>query len=103
MISPIDRRHVCMAAGDVSLPDAVHAEDTVSQSAAVHTPQVRKSIASKNLTAASHMLENNGLRYAGVWRADRSAVLEFESKMTMWAVRGLMASVEHVGARSAAT
>ncbi|HEX8413107.1 MAG TPA: nuclear transport factor 2 family protein [Sphingomicrobium sp.] len=126
MIDPIERWHAYMKAGDLSLLDAMIAENAVFRSPAVHTPQAGKAITIKYLTAASQVLGNESFRYTGEWGADRSAVLEFECevggkqvngvdiiawgddglitdfKVMVRPLKGLMALVEHMGGRLAA-
>lgn len=125
MTDPIERWHAYMRAGDVSLLDGMIAEDAVFRSPAVHTPQVGKAVTVKYLTAAFHVLGNESFRYTGEWRAERSAVLEFEAevggkqvngvdiigwdtdgliddfKVMVRPMKGLMALVEAMGARLA--
>jgi hypothetical protein len=126
VIDPIERWHAYMKAGDLSLLDAMVAENAVFRSPAVHTPKVGKAITIKYLIAASQVLGNESFRYTGEWRADRSAVLEFECevggkqvngvdiiawgddglitdfKVMVRPLKGLMALVEHMGGRLAA-
>ena len=51
------------------------------RSPAVHTPQIGKAITLKYLGAAAGVLGNSSFRYTGEWRAERSAVLEFECEV----------------------
>lgn len=60
---------------------ALIAEDCVFRSPALHTPQEGKMLTMKYLSAASEVLGNESFRYVGEWRADRSAVLEFECEV----------------------
>lgn len=53
------------------------APDVVFRSPVVHTPQRGHAITLKYLTAAFQVLNNASFAYAGEWRAERSAVLEF--------------------------
>lgn len=86
---PVADWHAYMRAGDVSLLDALIAEDCVFRSPAVHTPQVGKAITLKYLIAAAQVLGNPSFRYTGEWRGERSAVLEFECEVGGKQVNGV--------------
>lgn len=77
----IARWHAYMAAPTTAALDALLAEDVVFQSPAVHTPQRGKAITLKYLGAAATVLGNPSFRYIGEWRAERSAVIEFECEI----------------------
>lgn len=86
---PVARWHDYVAARDPALLDALIAEDCVFTSPAVHTPQPGKAITMKYLSAAMTVLGGEGFRYTGEWRADMSAVLEFETEVDGLAVNGV--------------
>lgn len=77
-IDTIAAWHAYMAAPSAAGLDALIAEDCVFHSPAVHTPQIGKAMTIRYLTAAARVLGGNDFRYVGEWRAERSAVLEFE-------------------------
>ncbi len=89
MSDPIAGWHAYLAARDPALLDALIAPDCVFISPAVHTPQVGKAITLSYLNAAARVLGGAGFRYTGEWRADRSAVLEFETEVDGMAVNGV--------------
>lgn len=68
---------------------ALLAEDVVFESPVVHTPQVGKAITFAYLSAASKVLGGDGFRYVGEWRADRSAILEFEQTIDGIKINGI--------------
>ena len=78
MTDPIRGWHAYMAAPTRESLDALLAEQVIFQSPAVHTPQEGKAVTLKYLTAATQVLGGPSFRYVGEWRAERSAVLEFE-------------------------
>lgn len=78
MADPIAGWHAYMRAPTIAGLDALIAEDCVFRSPAVHTPQVGKALTLKYLVAAAEVLGTRDFRYVGEWRAERSAVLEFE-------------------------
>lgn len=80
-IDPIARWHDYMHAPTAAALDALIAEDCVFQSPAVHTPQMGKAVTLKYLGAAATVLGGPAFRYVGEWRAERSAVLEFECEV----------------------
>ena len=77
----IARWHAYMAAPTAAGLEALLDNDVVFQSPAVHTPQRGKAITMKYLGAAAQVLGNPTFRYTGEWRAERSAVLEFECEV----------------------
>ncbi len=85
----VARWHAYMAQTDPLLLADLIAEDCVFRSPAVHTPQVGKVITLKYLGAAAKVLGTADFRYTGEWRAERSAVLEFESVVDGMAVNGV--------------
>jgi hypothetical protein len=78
---PVAAWHAYMRAPTREGLEALLAEDVVFQSPAVHTPQVGKAVTTKYLTAAAEVLGGADFRYVGEWRAERSAVLEFECRI----------------------
>ena len=81
LADPIARWHDYMHAPTAAALDALIAEECVFQSPAVHTPQVGKAVTMKYLSAAATVLGGASFRYVDEWRADRSAVLEFECEV----------------------
>lgn len=77
----LDRWHRIVATRSTAGLDELLADEVVFQSPAVHTPQSGKAIALKYLVAANQVLNNGHFRYVGEWRAERSAVLEFETRL----------------------
>ncbi len=59
------------------------------ESPIVHTPQHGRAITAKYLQAALSLLNNAQFRYVGEWRAERSAVLEFETEIEGVRVNGV--------------
>lgn len=86
---PVAAWHDYVARRDVGLLDALIAEHCVFRSPAVHTPQEGKAITVRYLAAALRVLGTDGFRYTGEWRAERSAVLEFETRIDGLAVNGV--------------
>ncbi len=86
---PVERWHRYVASRDPAALDSLIAEDAVFQSPAVHTPQVGSAITVKYLTAAMRVLGTDTFRYSGEWRAERSAVLEFETSVDGLHVNGV--------------
>lgn len=80
-MDPIERWHAYLAAPGEAALDALVDDDVVFRSPAVHTPQRGKAITIKYLGAAATVLGNPSFRYVGEWRAERSAVLEFECEI----------------------
>lgn len=75
------RWHAYLAAPSETALDALLDDDVVFRSPAVHTPQRGKAITMKYLGTAAAVLGNPSFRYVGEWRAERSAVLEFECEI----------------------
>ncbi len=78
---PVASWHAYMRAPTREGLEALLADDVVFQSPAVHTPQAGKAVTTKYLTAAAEVLGGADFRYVGEWRAERSAVLEFECRI----------------------
>lgn len=86
---PIAAWHDYVRARDPARLDALIADDCVFRSPAVYSAQPGKAITVKYLTAALHVLGGPAFRYTGEWRAERSAVLEFESEVDGRHVNGV--------------
>lgn len=85
----IARWHAYMEATDPALLEDLIAEDCVFRSPAVHRPQEGKAITLDYLSAAAKVLGTADFTYTGEWRAERSAVLEFESVVDGMSVNGV--------------
>ena len=85
----IERWHQIVKAKDAAGLQAILADDAVFESPVVHTPQLGKAITFKYLHAALHVLNNDSFTYLNEWRAERSAVLEFQSTLEGIAVNGV--------------
>lgn len=73
-------------------PDALRAllaDDVIFESPVVHTPQMGKAVTFAYLSAAAKVLGGDGFRYVGEWRADRSAILEFEQSIDDIKINGV--------------
>jgi hypothetical protein len=68
---------------------ALLADDVIFESPVVHTPQVGKAITFAYLSAAAKVLGGEGFRYVGEWRADLSAILEFEQTIDGIKINGV--------------
>jgi hypothetical protein len=86
---PIEVWHAALRANDLSSFEAILAEDAVFVSPALHKPQAGKEFVSKYLRAAVAVLNNGSFRYTNEWRAERSAVLEFEVTLGELQVNGV--------------
>ncbi len=78
---PLARWHAAMTRRDGAALDALVAEEAVFQSPAVHRAQQGKALVLKYLRAAMQVLGSEHFRYVGEWRDERSAVLEFETRL----------------------
>lgn len=85
----IARWHAVMESRDPALLADLIAEDCVFRSPAVHSAQAGRTITVKYLTAAMAVLGGADFRYTGEWRAENSAVLEFETMVDGMAVNGV--------------
>ena len=85
----LDRWHRMVAARTTEGLCDLLAEDVTFQSPAVHSPQAGRTITLKYLECASRLLNNGHFRYVGEWRAERSAVLEFETRLGDVEVNGI--------------
>ena len=59
------------------------------ESPVVHTPQRGRDITFKYLSSAEKVLGGPGFKYAGEWRSDRGAVLEFENEIEGIKINGV--------------
>lgn len=89
MSDTVARWHAYVEGRDPAALDALLADEVVFRSPAVHTPQVGRAITARYLTAAMQVLGNDAFRYAGEWRAERSAVLEFRTEVGGFEVHGI--------------
>ena len=81
MMDMIERWHAYVKSDDAAMLEAMLAEDVVFESPVVHTPQRGKAITFKYLRSAAVVLNSEAFSYTGEWRAERSAILEFESEI----------------------
>ena len=88
-MNPIEVWHEAVAKNDLTAFVALVADDAVFESPAVHTPQVGKAKVEMYLRAALKVLNNGEFRYTDEWRAERSAVLEFEANVNGLALNGV--------------
>ena len=88
-VHPVDHWYAYMQSHDAAALDAMLADDVVFESPVVHTPQRGKAITLKYLGAASMVLGGAGFRYVGEWRADNSAILEFETEIDGISINGI--------------
>ena len=79
MPTPIEHWHQIVQTRDLGALKRLLTEDVVFESPVVHTPQVGKSITTKYLQAAMHVLGNQSFSYLNQWYGPSSAVLEFQS------------------------
>jgi hypothetical protein len=86
---PIARWHAIAQSRDPADLATLLAEEVVFVSPVVHTPQRGKAIATKYLAAATQVLGGEHFRYVGEWFAERSAVLEFVTKIEGVQVNGV--------------
>ena len=88
-ISPLDKWYGFIKSHDpAALWDLLH-PDAVFESPVVHTPQRGRDITFKYLSAAAKVLGGPGFSYVGEWRADNSAVLEFEKEIEDIRINGV--------------
>ena len=81
--------HALASSRDASALDALLADEVVFQSPVVRTPQGRRAITSKYLTAAMQVLFNDSFRYTREWHSERDAVLEFVAEIDGIVVNGV--------------
>jgi hypothetical protein len=85
----LDRWYGYMEAHDhTALWDLLH-PDAVFESPVVHTPQRGRDVTFKYLSSAAKVLGGPGFTYVGEWRADNSAVLEFEKEIEGIRINGV--------------
>lgn len=89
MMDGLARWHAYFHSKDAADLDALLAEDVVFESPVVHTPQRGKAICLAYLGSAAKVLGGPGFRYVGEWRADRSAILEFEQTIDGISINGI--------------
>lgn len=88
-IDPIPQWYRAVKAKDFAAIEALLADDAVFLSPAVHKPQAGKPLVAKYLRAALAVLNNDSFHYLGEWRAERSAVLEFQLDLDGVTVNGV--------------
>jgi hypothetical protein len=88
-LAPLERWHRIIESRDATGLAEILADDVVFQSPAVHTPQVGRAITAKYLEAACRVLNNGHFRYVGEWFGERSAALEFETRLGDVEVNGV--------------
>jgi hypothetical protein len=87
--TPVAVWHDAVAKNDLTDFEALVADDAVFESPALHTPQAGKALVSMYLRGAMVVLNNGSFRYLDEWRAERSAVLEFEAVIDGLRVNGV--------------
>ncbi len=85
----LDRWHAYIKSADPAELDALLDDDVVFESPVVHTPQRGKAITTKYLLSAGKVLGGPGFTYTGEWRADRSAIIEFEHEIEGIKINGI--------------
>jgi hypothetical protein len=85
----IERWHDYVRTRDPALLEALIDDDCTFRSPAVHSAQRGKAITCRYLAAATDVLGTADFRYTDEWRAERSAVLEFESVVGGMTVNGV--------------
>jgi hypothetical protein len=88
-LSALERWHRIVESHDTTGLETILAEDVVFQSPAVHTPQRGRAITAKYLEAACRVLNNEHFRYVGEWFGERTAALEFETRLGDVEVNGI--------------
>ena len=89
MTHPVDGWYAYMQSHSAAALDAMLADDVVFESPVVHTPQRGKAITLKYLGAAGSVLGGDGFAYVGEWRADNTAILEFETEIDGIKINGI--------------
>ncbi len=85
----IDLWHTYMRAQDLSLLDALLADNVVFESPVVHTPQRGKAITFKYLSAAAEVLGTPSFHYVNEWYGNQSTVLEFVCEIDGISINGI--------------
>jgi hypothetical protein len=75
--------------GDFDLLDELLADDVVFESPVVHTPQLGRAITKAYLVAAVQVLGSPEFRWVNRWFAERSAVLELETRIDGLTINGV--------------
>jgi hypothetical protein len=75
--------------GDFEQLDELLADDVVFESPVVHTPQVGRAITRAYLIGAVRVLKSPDFHFVGRWFGERSAVLEFETRMDGVTINGV--------------
>ena len=81
--------HEAVSKNDLTVFEALVADDAVFESPALHEPQVGKAMVSMYLRGALMVLNNGSFRYVEEWISARSAVLEFEATVDGFQVNGV--------------
>jgi hypothetical protein len=89
MIDTIARWHDYMHSHDHAALFALLHPDAVFESPVVHTPQRGRDITYKYLASAEQVLGGPGFTYVGEWRAENSAILEFENVIDGITINGI--------------
>src|SRR5262245_30378802 len=85
----VERWEHVVKSRDLDLLDQLLADDVIFESPVVHTPQVGRAITRAYLVAALQVLNSPEFRYVGHWLGERSAVLEFETRLAGWTINGV--------------
>lgn len=85
----IERWEHIVASRDFDLLDRLLDDDVVFESPIVHTPQVGRAIAKAYLIGAVEVLSGPEFRFVARWFAERSAVLELETKLDGLTINGV--------------
>ncbi|MFT3728752.1 MAG: nuclear transport factor 2 family protein [Terricaulis sp.] len=88
-MTALDKWYDYIKAHDPKLLWNLLAEDAVFESPVVHTPQRGRDITFKYLAGALAVLNNDSFRYAGEWRNESGAVLEFECEIDGIRINGV--------------
>ena len=89
LTNSIARWHEVALTPDKALLEPLLADDACFESPVVHTPQHGKTLVLAYLGAAGQVFSNSNFRYVGEWRADNSAVLEFEALIDGITINGV--------------
>ena len=85
----LEKWHGLLESRDVTVLDALLADDATMYSPVVHTPQVGKTITKMYLMGAMMVIGNEHFRYIREVYSDDFAVLEFETKIDGKTVNGV--------------
>jgi hypothetical protein len=88
-VHPLEAWHLLVRTHDPSGLNALLAEDAVSHSPVVHTPQRGRKLASWYLSAAFHVFFNPTFRYVREIVGPSDAMLEFETEIDGILVNGV--------------